>query len=154
MLDNPRIDFATHSVLCAAIRDVVRLRADLLKRAGRPARRRPRQTMRNHEFAIVVNQGGSGNHETPPSACQDPLANQLSLVLHTGAYWLMLALRDAIPGSMLLARAEFATLRLRLLKVGARVIEKAALVDIHFTSTCPDGALFRLLTGRIAAAGP
>lgn len=26
-----------------------------------------------------------------------PLANQMRLVLHTGAYWLMLKLRDAIP---------------------------------------------------------
>ena len=46
--------------------------------------------------------------------CQSPLANQLRLVLHTGAYWL-LALRDAIPRAAPLARAEFATLRLRLL---------------------------------------
>ena len=26
-----------------------------------------------------------------------PLANQVRLVLHTGAYWLMLKVRDAIP---------------------------------------------------------
>ena len=31
------------------------------------------------------------------TSCQSPLANQLRLVLHTAAYWLMLALRDAIP---------------------------------------------------------
>ena len=78
----------------------------------------------------------------------------LTLVLHTAAYWLMLALRDAIPSAAPLARAEFATLRLRLLKIGARVIEKATRVRIHFASACPDAALFRLLAGRLAAAGP
>ena len=51
------------------------------------------------------------------TSCQSPLANQLRLVLHTAAYWLMLALRDAIPRAVPLARTE---LRLRLLKIGAR----------------------------------
>ena len=32
------------------------------------------------------------------TSCQSPLANQFRLVLHTAAYWLMLALRDAVPG--------------------------------------------------------
>ena len=94
-----------------------------------------------------------GQLASDPS-CQSPIANQLRLVLHTAAYWLMLALRDAIPRSAPLARAEFATLRLRLLKIGARVIEKATRVRIQFTSACPDAALFRLLAGRLAAAGP
>ena len=31
------------------------------------------------------------------TSCRYPLANQVRLVLHTGAYWLMLTLRDAIP---------------------------------------------------------
>ncbi len=74
--------------------------------------------------------------------------------VNAGAYWLMLALRDAIPRATPLACAEFATLRLRLLKIGARVVEKAARVRIHFTSAYPDAALFRLLAGRLAAAGP
>jgi hypothetical protein len=37
-------------------------------------------------------------------------------VLHTAAYWLMLAVREAIPKARDLAIAEFATLRLRLIK--------------------------------------
>ncbi len=60
----------------------------------------------------------------------------------------------AIPRAVPLARAEFATLRLRLLKIGARVIENVTCVRIHFTSACPDAALFRLLAGRLAATGP
>ena len=31
------------------------------------------------------------------TSCQSPLANQFRLVLHSAAYWLMLALRDAVP---------------------------------------------------------
>ena len=88
------------------------------------------------------------------TSCQSPLANQFRLVLHTAAYWLMLALRDAVPRRMPLAWCEFATLRQRLLKIGARVIEKAARVRIHFASACPDAALFRLLTGRLATSEP
>ena len=88
------------------------------------------------------------------TSCQSPLANQFRLVLHTAAYWLMLALRDAVPRRMPLAWAEFATLRQRLLKIGARVVEKAARIRIHFASACPDAALFRLLAGRLAASGP
>ena len=55
---------------------------------------------------------------------------------------------------MTLAWAEFATLRQSLLKIGARVVEKAARIRIHFASACPDAALFRLLAGRLAASGP
>ena len=88
------------------------------------------------------------------TSCQSPLANQFRLVLHTAAYWLMLALRDAVPRRMPLHWVEFATLRQKLLKIGARVVEKAARVRIHFNSACPDAALFRLLAGRFAASGP
>ena len=66
----------------------------------------------------------------------------------------MLALRDAIPRAAPLARAEFTTLRLRLLMIGVRVIEKATRVRIHFTSARPNAALFRMLMGRFAASGP
>jgi Transposase DDE domain group 1 len=42
----------------------------------------------------------------------------MRLILHTAAYWLMLAVRNAIPGPQALASGEFSTIRLRLLKVG------------------------------------
>ncbi|MGY4426591.1 hypothetical protein ACVWY2_009040 [Bradyrhizobium sp. JR6.1] len=54
------------------------------------------------------------------TSCRSALANQVRLVLHTAAYWLMLTVRDAIPKVRELATAEFATLRLRLLKIAAR----------------------------------
>lgn len=88
------------------------------------------------------------------TSCQSPVANQVRLVLHTAAYWLMLALRHAVPTASPLAKAEFTTLRLRLLKVGARIVERAARIRVHLASACPDAALFRLLAGRLATAGP
>jgi hypothetical protein len=84
----------------------------------------------------------------------DPRANQVRMVLHTGAYWLMLKLRDAIPQPQPLARAEFTTLRMRLLKVAARVIETASRVRIAFAAACPDGALFASLARCLQPAGP
>src|SRR6195952_1384683 len=56
------------------------------------------------------------------TSCRSALANQVRLVLHTGAFWLMLGLRDAIPAPQPLARAEFSTLRMRLIKIGARIV--------------------------------
>ena len=86
------------------------------------------------------------------TSCRSPLANQVRLFLHTAAYWLILGLRDAIPKTHALAVAEFATLRLRLLKLGARVIETASRVRLAFAAACPDAALIRHLA--TALAGP
>lgn len=84
------------------------------------------------------------------TSCRAPLANQVRLVLHTAAYWLILTLRDAIPKAHALATAEFATLRLRLLKLGARVIETASRVRLAFAAACPEAPLVR----HLATAGP
>jgi Transposase DDE domain group 1 len=88
------------------------------------------------------------------TSCRRPLANQMRLVLHTAAYWLMLAIRDAIPHTHALATAEFTTLRLRLLKLGARIIETAARVWIAFAAACPEADLFRQIATGLIPAGP
>ena len=88
------------------------------------------------------------------TSCRSPLANQVRLVLHTGAYWLMLKLRDAIPSPQPLARAEFTTLRARLLKIAARITETATRVRIAFAAACPEAALFASLARCVQPAGP
>ncbi len=88
------------------------------------------------------------------TSCRSPLANQVRLVLHTAAYWLMLTLRDAIPQPQTLASAEFSTLRLRLIKIAARITETAARVRIAFATACPDAALFRGIARSLQPAGP
>ena len=84
------------------------------------------------------------------TSCHAALANQMRLILHTCAYWLLLTLRDAIPKSHALAKAEFATLQLQLIKIGARISETAARVRIAFTAACPQAALIRSLAAKLA----
>jgi hypothetical protein len=88
------------------------------------------------------------------TTCRAPLANQRRLVLHTAAYWLMLTVRDAIPKPHPLATAEFATLRLRLLKIAARISEAATCVRLVFAAACPPAALVRSIANSLQPAAP
>jgi hypothetical protein len=83
------------------------------------------------------------------TSCRCPLANQMRLILHTAAYWLMRTLQDAIPRPQKLACGEFSTIRLRLLKVAVRISETASRVRLAFASNCADAALFRGLVGTL-----
>jgi hypothetical protein len=74
-------------------------------------------------------------------SCHSATANQVRLVLHTAAFWLMHGVRAAIPKASPLARCEFATIRERLIKVGARVIEHLARIRVQLPTSCPEGAL-------------
>ncbi|WP_287849888.1 IS1380 family transposase, partial [Acidiphilium sp.] len=55
------------------------------------------------------------------TSCCRAAANQMRLFLHLGAYWLMWSLRAAMPRRSLWRAAQFDTLRLRLIKLAARV---------------------------------
>src|SRR5271165_2852557 len=88
------------------------------------------------------------------TSCRSALANQVRLVLHTAAYWLMLTVRDAIPKARELATAEFTTLRLRLLKIAARVVETTSRIRLAFAAACPEADLFRSLPGALLPLGP
>jgi hypothetical protein len=103
------------------------------------------------ENLIKMHKGQLASDRT---SCNSPLANQMRLVLHTAAYWLMLTVRDAIPKAHALAKAEFATIRLRLLKLGARMIESASRIRLAFATACPDAALIRHLATTIRPAAP
>jgi hypothetical protein len=88
------------------------------------------------------------------TSCRSANANQMRLVLHTAAYWLMWAVRRALPLTVALRTAEFATIRARLIKVAARVIETASRIRIAFASACPDAALFRSVAVGLRTASP
>ncbi len=83
------------------------------------------------------------------TSCRAALANQVRLILHTAAYWLLLTVRDAIPKPRDLATAEFATLRLKLLKIAARVREGTTRIRLAFAAAWPEAALFRGLVGAL-----
>ena len=88
------------------------------------------------------------------TSCRSPLANQVRLVLHTGACWMMLAVRDAIPRPQALGAAEFTTLRMRLIKIAARITETATRVRIAFATCYPEAELFPGLAHSLQSAGP
>jgi hypothetical protein len=87
-------------------------------------------------------------------SCHSATANQVRLVLHTAAFWLMHGVRAAIPQTSPLATAEFATMRDRLIKIGARVIEHIARIRVKLPSTRPEQALFRTVALGLMPSGP
>jgi len=60
-------------------------------------------------------------------SCHRAIANQVRLVLHTAAFWLMHSVRATISGAGPLARAEFTTIRQCLIR---RVIEHIARIRV------------------------
>lgn len=86
------------------------------------------------------------------TSCRSANANQMRIILHTAAYWLVWRIQQEIPKAAPLAVAEFATLRLRLLKVAARVIETATRIRVAFASACPDASLFRAIATGLRPA--
>ena len=66
----------------------------------------------------------------------------------------MLTVRDAIPKVRELATAEFTTLRLRLLKIAARIVETTSRIRLAFAAACPEADLIRSLPGALLPLGP
>ena len=88
------------------------------------------------------------------TSCHSATANQVRLVLHTAAFWLMHAVRSGIPDTSPLAKAEFATIRERLFKIGARVIEHITRIRVQLPTSCPDGTLFRHIALGLMPSAP
>ena len=64
-------------------------------------------------------------------------ANQLRLFLHAGASArLMSGLRQSMPRRSMWRVAQFDTLRLRLIKIAARVVEMKTMIRVHLPSSC------------------
>ena len=72
------------------------------------------------------------------TSCHRFLANQFRLFLHSAAYVLLHAFRSNLLRGTNLATATFASIRLKLLKVGARVIELKTRIKLHLPSACPE----------------
>ena len=76
-------------------------------------------------------------------------ANQLRLFLHAGAYWLMRGLRVSMPKRSMWRVAQFDTLRLRLIKIAARVVEMKTMIRVHLPTSCPAKDILRFALERI-----
>jgi hypothetical protein len=71
------------------------------------------------------------------TSCHRKEANQFRLFIHSAAYVLMHALRENLLRSSELARAQFDTIRLRLLKIGTRIEVGKTFIRFHFPASYP-----------------
>ena len=83
------------------------------------------------------------------TSCMKATANQLRLFLHAGAYWIMWGLRASMPRRSMWRVAQFDTLRLRLIKIAARVVEMKTMIRVHLPTSCPRQDVLRFALGRI-----
>jgi hypothetical protein len=83
------------------------------------------------------------------TSCHAAEANQFRLFLHAGAYWLLWSMRRVMPKHSVWRVMQFDTLRLRLVKLAARVVELKTHVKIHLPSSAPDQAIFAMLLDRL-----
>src|SRR5271156_1802713 len=83
------------------------------------------------------------------TSCTKATANQLRLFLHAGAYWLMWGLRASMPKRSMWRVAQFDTLRLRLIKIAARVVEMKTMIRVHLPTSCPAQDILRFALARI-----
>jgi len=83
------------------------------------------------------------------TSCSKLRANQFRLLLSSAAYVLMQTLRRTALRGTDLAHAQCETIRLKLIKIAARVIVSTRRVVLHLCSSCPLQPLFRLVADRL-----
>ena len=76
------------------------------------------------------------------TSCHRFMANQFRLFLHSAAYVLLHALKTNVLKTMHWANATMATLRLRLIKIGARVRQLRTRIKVELPSSCPVKSTF------------
>ena len=85
------------------------------------------------------------------TSCHRFVTNQFRLLLSSAAYVLVQALRRTALAGTELARAQVGTIRLKLLKVAARVVVTARRVVFHLASSYPYQAAFRAIFARVTS---
>jgi len=94
------------------------------------------------------------------TSCHDFLANQFRVLLSAAAYVLVETLRRVGLAGTELACAQVGTIRLKLLKIGGRVVRSVRRVVVHLAGSFPLQELLRSLLKRLTewrwplAAGP
>ena len=83
------------------------------------------------------------------TSCCRATANQMRLFLHVGAYWLMWSLRTAMPRRSVWRVAQFDTLRLRLIKLAARVEVLKRKVMLQLPRSTANQGLFACALARL-----
>ena len=83
------------------------------------------------------------------TSCHRWWPNQFRLLLASLAYTLLNAIRRLGLAGTDMARAQCATIRLKLLKIGAVITRNTRRVRFHLSSACPEQDLFRLVAARL-----
>ena len=83
------------------------------------------------------------------TSCMKATANQFRLFLHAGAYWFMWGLRVSMPKRLIWRVAQFDTLRLRLIKIAARIVEMKTQIRLHLPTSCPAQSIMPIALARI-----
>lgn len=98
--------------------------------------------IKNHKNALLSDR----------TSCHRFEANQFRLFLHSAAYVLMHTLvNHGLRGSEF-SRAQFDTVIVRILKIGARVVESIARIRLHLPSSCPVKELYMSMQANLSAA--
>src|SRR5512135_3076128 len=115
-----------------------KLRNEITKNSARP--RRPMENrIKEQQLDLFADR----------TSCHRFLANQFRLLLSSVAYVLVQALRRTALAGTELAQAQVGTIRLKVLKVAARVRVSVRRVVFHLASSYPYQALFRHVWARV-----
>jgi len=88
------------------------------------------------------------------TSCTMATANQFRLFLHAGAYWLIWGLRASMPRRSMWRVAQFDTLRLRLIKVAARIVEMKTMIRFTCRRRAPPRIFCTSCLGAYRASSP
>lgn len=86
------------------------------------------------------------------TSCHGWWANQLRLLLSSAAYVLLETIRRVGLRGTELARAQAATIRLKLLKIGTVIVRNTRRIRLLFSSAYPYAGLLRLVHARLSSA--
>ena len=84
------------------------------------------------------------------TSCHSFTANCFRLMLHSAAYIIMHTLREKALAGTTLANAQFDTIRLKLLKIGAEVRELKTRLHFTLPASCPVKDIFATMVRNIA----
>lgn len=90
-------------------------------------------------------------------SCQTMLANQFRLILHSAAYLLYQVLQEQLQSlapQHEMARAQVSTLRVRMMKLAVRIIERCRVVRLQLCSGFPLRSLWEQLAHRLLEPAP
>ena len=88
------------------------------------------------------------------TSCHDFVANQFRVLLSSAAYILMDTLRREGLAGTELAAAQVVTIRLKLLKIGARIVCSVRRIVLHLAGGYPFKELFGSVLARLRSRGP